>query len=160
MDTIDPIDALYDEHEAALRELERLRVAAKSLDGPQAAGLADLEAALAFLATEIRAHNAWEEDHLFPKLELYTGPQGPCMVMRAEHRQLWDLYDRVGPVLTAVKEGRATQDETAQLSRIASAIVDLLVAHIEKENQILFPMARNMLRPAEIEALRAARPEA
>lgn len=153
---MDPIEALYAEHEAALRQLERLRVAALRLEEPGA--LAELEGALRFLETEIRAHNQWEEDHLFPKLELFTGPHGPCMVMRSEHRQLWDLYDQVGPVLAAVKEGRASEAERAQLSRVAAAIVDLLVQHIAKENQILFPMAQQMLRPADLAAMSAARP--
>ncbi|HEX6853236.1 MAG TPA: hemerythrin domain-containing protein [Candidatus Polarisedimenticolaceae bacterium] len=155
---MDPIDALVVEHEAALRELERLRVAATRLDQPGA--LADFEGALRFLETEIRAHNQWEEDHLFPKLELYFGPHGPCVVMRAEHRQLWDLYAHVGPLLDAVKGGTASAEEGAQLARVASSIVDLLVQHIAKENQILFPMAKQMLRPDDLEAMRAARPEA
>lgn len=153
---MDAIEALYAEHEAALRELERLRVAAARLEHPGA--VEELERALRFLETEIRAHNQWEEDHLFPRLELYLGPNGPCMVMRSEHRQLWDLYDRVGPVLAAVREGRAGEEERAQLSRVAAAIVDLLVHHIAKENQILFPMAKQMLRPSDLEAMAAARP--
>ena len=153
---MDPIDALYDEHEAALRELERLRTAAGRLDEPGA--VPEIEAALRFLETEIRAHNQWEEDHLFPKLELLTGPHGPCMVMRSEHRQLWGLYDHVEPLLEVVKRGTAGADERAQLSRLALSIVDLLVHHIAKENQILFPMAKQMLRPADLDAMRAARP--
>lgn len=153
---MDPIDALFGEHEAALRELERLRLAAVDLERPGAT--AELEGALRFLETEIRAHNQWEEDHLFPKLEIYTGPHGPCMVMRSEHRQLWELYDHVAPLLEAMKQGPADPGRSAQLSRVALSIVDLLVAHIAKENQIVFPMAKQMLRPAEMDALRAARP--
>ena len=153
---MDPIDALYDEHEAALRELERLRTSATGLGLPEAVG--EMEGALRFLETEIRAHNQWEEDHLFPKLEVFTGPHGPCMVMRSEHRQLWGLYDHVGPLLEVVKRGAAAADERAQLSRLALSIVDLLVQHIAKENQILFPMAKQMLRPADLEAMAAARP--
>lgn len=153
---MDPIAALYDEHEAALRELERLRLAASRLEEP--GSIEEIEKALRFLETEIRAHNQWEEDHLFPKLELYTGPHGPCMVMRSEHRQLWGLYDHLEPVLAVVKQGTAGPEERAQLSRLALSIVDLLVQHIAKENQILFPMAKQMLGPADLEAMRAARP--
>lgn len=153
---MDPIDALYDEHEAALRELERLHVAAGRLEEPGA--VAGIETALRFLETEIRAHNQWEEDHLFPRLELYFGPSGPCTVMRAEHRQLWDLYAHVGPLLEVVKQGTAGPEERAQLSRLALSIVDLLVQHIAKENQILFPMAKQVLRPEDLDAMRAARP--
>ena len=153
---MDPIAALYDEHEAALRELERLRLAASRLAEP--GSIAEIEKALRFLETEIRAHNQWEEDHLFPKLELYTGPHGPCMVMRSEHRQLWGLYDHLEPVLAVVKQGTAGPEERAQLSRLALSIVDLLVQHIAKENQILFPMAKQVLRPEDLDAMRAARP--
>lgn len=153
---MDPIDALYDEHEAALTQLERLRAAAERLDEPGA--IREIEAALRFLETEIRAHNQWEEDHLFPRLEARFGPGGPCMVMRAEHRQLWELYDHVGPVLAVVKRETAGEDERGQLSRLALSIVDLLVHHIAKENQVLFPMAKQMLGADDLDAMRAARP--
>lgn len=153
---MDPIDALYDEHEAALRELQRLRTAAQRLDEPDA--LPEMETALRFLEVEIRAHNQWEEDHLFPKLELLLGPSGPCEMMRVEHRLLWDHYARVEPLVDAAKRGTAGADERAQLTRAALSIVDLLEQHIEKENEVLFPMAKRMLRPADFDAMRAARP--
>ena len=155
---MDAIEALYAEHEAALRELERLRTSATGLDRPEAVG--EMERALRFLETEIRAHNQWEEDHLFPRMELYLGPHGPCTVMRAEHRQLWEFYDHVGPLLDSVKRGTAGAEGRTSLARVALSIVDLLVQHIAKENQILFPMAKQLLGPADVDALRAARPGA
>lgn len=159
--TPDPIDALHAEHDEALAQLRVLGRAGHALaeQGARDEHLAAFVGAVRFLDHEIRAHNEWEEVHLFPRLEAYLGPGGPCVVMRAEHRELWDLYARLAPLLEAARAGRASRDDLGMLSHAADAIADLLSAHIEKENQILFPMARRFLAPADVAALAAARPE-
>jgi hemerythrin-like domain-containing protein len=119
--------------------------------------LGAFRSALSFLDTEIRTHNQWEEDHLFPMLEKYTGPGGPCAVMRAEHRTLWDTYGTIGPVVARVEAGTAGNQDLEHLAFLADAIVDLLAAHIHKENEILFPMARRMLVEGDLKALAASR---
>lgn len=161
-DPDDPINALYGEHDAALEHLELLGSTGREMarEGPTAPRLAAFEKAVAFLDSEIRAHNEWEEVHLFPRLEAAMGPGGPCMVMRAEHRELWDHYGTLGPLLAAVREGRAGEEGVKQLSRVADAIESLLSAHIAKENDILFPMARRFLTAEDMVALKAARPAA
>lgn len=161
-DRNDPINALYTEHDHALHHLQMLgrsgRVMAASGVAPEP--LAEFRTAVKFLDTEIRAHNQWEEDHLFPILELYMGPGGPCSVMRAEHRTLWDTYGALRILLKKVEEGSADSAALEHLALVADAIVDLLGNHIHKENEILFPMARRLLRPADLEKLQAARPAA
>ena len=158
-DPTDPINALYAEHDEALRHLELLRASGRAIaaEGASAAPFRDFERAVEFLDHEIRAHNEWEEVHLFPKLERFTGPGGPCSVMRAEHRQLWDLYRDLGPLRTSAREGRATAEDLRVLSRVADSIHDLLAAHIAKENQILFPMARRMLSETDVQQMAAQR---
>jgi hemerythrin-like domain-containing protein len=158
-DAGDPINQLYGEHDEALAHLQALRVSGRAMirDGARPEHLAGFRAALRFLDDEIRIHNQWEEDHLFPVLELYTGPGGPCAVMRAEHRTLWDTYGAIGPLLERVENGGSDSESVEQISGLADAVVDLLVDHIHKENEILFPMARRMLGPAEIAKLAAAR---
>lgn len=159
-DATDPINQLYGEHDHALAHLQALRVSGRAMarEGARAEIVEGFRTAVRFLDGEIRAHNQWEEDHLFPALELYTGPGGPCAVMRAEHRALWDLYASIGPLLDRVGSGSADAAEIEQLSRLADDVVELLVGHIHKENEILFPMARRMLGDAGVARLATQRP--
>lgn len=156
----DPINALYGEHDEALQHLDLLGKSGRAMaaQGASPTALADFERAIRFLDHEIRAHNEWEEVNLFPRLETYMGPGGPCMIMRAEHRQLWDLYGSLGPLLDSVRQGRADAEGFRHLSAAADSIVDLLSNHIAKENDILFPMARRMLTPQDLAAMAATRP--
>ncbi len=158
----DPIDALYTEHDHALEQLGILERSSGDLAerGVSPGALSDLERAVAFLDGEIRCHNQWEEDHLFPLLEARMGPAGPCAVMRHEHRELWDAYAELIPLVEAARSRVADPDGMARLRRVAGAIVGLLTAHIAKENEILFPMARRLLSVADVAALRAVRPAA
>jgi hemerythrin-like domain-containing protein len=158
-DAGDPINQLYGEHDEALAHLQALRVSGRAMirDGARPEHVAGFREALRFLDNEIRVHNQWEEDHLFPALELYTGPGGPCAVMRAEHRTLWDTYGALGPLLEKLQAGSSDPESVERLAHLADAVVDLLVDHIHKENEILFPMARRMLDLAAIGRLAAAR---
>lgn len=159
-DAHDPINQLYGEHDEALAHLQTLRASGRAMarDGVRPELVAGFRTAVSFLEHEIRAHNQWEEDHLFPALELYTGPGGPCAVMRAEHRTLWDTYGAIGPLLARVEQGSSDPDSLEQLASFADAVVDLLASHIHKENEILFPMARRMLGPSDLARLASARP--
>ncbi len=158
-DPTDPINALYAEHDAALQALSRLDDAAGALARGEASPevVARFDESLGFLETEVRAHNEWEETHLFPSLELTMGPNGPTGCMRDEHQALWGRYHRLEPLRLAMRKGSASASDRAEAARIASEIVDLLRAHIEKENEVLFPMARRMLRPADFVRMREAR---
>ncbi len=161
-DSNDPIDQLYAEHDHAVEQLNLLARSARTLreSGVSPGALAELHTAVRFLDREVREHNEWEENHLFPLLELYTGPGGPCAVMRAEHRQIWDIYHAIGLLLEKTDAGTADTATVEHLAHLADSIVDLLGNHIHKENEILFPMARRMLSPADVKKLALARPAA
>ena len=161
-DPKDPINQLYGEHDHALEQLQILGGTGHAMakDGVSPDLLRGFKSAVAFLDHEVREHNEWEENHLFPLLELYTGPGGPCAVMRAEHRTLWDTYGAMGPVLLKVESGTRDPATLDHLAFLADSIVELLSSHIGKENEILFPMARRMLGPEDIAKLAAARPAA
>jgi len=161
-DPRDPINQLYGEHDHALNQLQILRSTGRSMvsEGVSPERLARFRYAVSFLDHDVRVHNEWEENHLFPLIELYTGPGGPCSVMRAEHRSLWDTYGAIGPALLKVESGTADRGSVEHLAFLADSVVDLLSGHIAKENEILFPMARRMLGLADLDKLVAARPPA
>ena len=140
-----PIQLLRREHDEALAVLDRLEIAVRNLAAPGA--LTVIKEAIAFLDEDLRGHNEREEETLFPVLEGYLPPQGPTAVMRFEHRELWKL---LGELETAVK---ATPPSPPILLQRALAVAELLQRHIQKENAILFPMAEQMLSPAELSAI-------
>src|SRR5512139_3877401 len=94
----DPIALLRREHDEALAALDRLESGARGFATPGARQAID--AAVAFLDDEVRAHNEREEQTLFPMLERYMPAHaGPTAVMRAEHRELWDLLGHLRAAL-------------------------------------------------------------
>ncbi len=108
-------------------------------------------------------HHAKEEVHLFPALEAHGIPRegGPVGVMLHEH-EIGRAH--VGAMAGALEDA-AAGDETARTTviRHALAYAELLEAHIQKENGILFDMADHVLPPKEQdrleEAYRSAIPE-
>ncbi len=95
-----------------------------------------------------RCHHGKEEDLLFPALEAAGMPRGgPTDVMRHEHVEGRELTRRL-------REAAAAGDAAA-VRTAARAYVDLLRQHIEKEDEILFMMARRFLPAAEAATLLA-----
>lgn len=115
------------------------------------------------METQLAKHAQKEDEALFPALEAIFGVDGgPTKVMRMEHvdihaqgellrKTLRELNDVEHP---AIEAGAARL--TAMANQAASApsvkataeeIIRLLDMHFAKEEQILFPMAENMLDP-------------
>ena len=131
------IATLESQHQTVLARLDEI-----------AAGAAPLPGFLSFLQGEVQEHFALEEDFLFPALERHRHlADGPVAVMKAEHEEFRAL---VAELAVALRAGSAEGAETA-----ARAIVGLLRAHIDKEDHVLFPMARHVLSAAELDEIDA-----
>ncbi len=135
-----PTAELRHEHEIILRTLavaERLGralAAGEPVDRDALAWVVDF-----FRTFADRCHHGKEEQHLFPALERHGIPRegGPIGTMLDEHEQGRRFLAAMG----------AGDDRT-----IAEAIhgyAQLLRAHIDKENDVLFPMAEQILSEAE-----------
>jgi hemerythrin-like domain-containing protein len=134
------IDTLGSQHRTVLARLHEIAAAA-----PAAAPLPDF---LAFLQSEVQEHFALEEDFLFPALARHAQlAQGPLAVMEAEHEEFRAL---VAELAVALRTGNA-----AAAAGAARDVVGLLRAHIDKEDHVLFPMARHVLSAAELDDLDA-----
>jgi hemerythrin-like domain-containing protein len=142
---MNPTDVLRDEHRVILRTLDTLEQAA----GRLASGGALADGWWAEIIEWLRAfadrnHHAKEESSLFPAMVKVGVPSegGPIGVMLEEHRQ--------GRALIAAIEAGAGA------ARVAAArqYVALLRAHIDKENEILFPLADAVLEPQAVDAIR------
>lgn len=96
-------------------------------------------------------HHAKEEDLLFPALEEEGMPRegGPIAVMLHEHVLGRTYVRQMAEHLDAAVNGN---DEARQhVLRFALAYANLLTQHIQKENNILFNMADQILLP-EVQA--------
>ena len=141
-----PIERLRNEHRLillALGCLERLVDA-----GARQRKLDEVDAArvLVFLRSFAdAAHHAKEEDALFPKLIEKGLPAkgGPVSVMLEEHEEGRRLVSEMGEHLDRAAQG-AELDMDA-FARAGRAFVALLRDHIDKENEVLFPMAERIL---------------
>lgn len=131
------------EHEEAGKRLNRMEQATKRRDWG-----AVKEGAL-WLFTDLKVHNEAEETYLFPLMDpLFSGSHGPTSCMREEHRMLWDLTLMV---LGDITDGTSRNPD--QCERMSLQLISTLRSHIEKENNVLYPMAERMLDPVALEQL-------
>lgn len=103
-----------------------------------------------------RCHHSKEENHLFIRLEERGIPNegGPIGVMLREHQQGREYIGAVAAVMSEAQAGEAQALQTAAQNLMH--YVELLTAHIQKENQILFPLAATVLTEADLEELTEA----
>jgi len=163
----DPIEHLLEEHAIIMKRIEDLRRAIDDLRRRGDAALPDarpvLEDAGRMMATTLHRHARKEDEALFPAIEAIFGTSGtPTAVMREEHRAIHgraDLFRRTLHELNEIEHpkivagGEALRGMTAagasaeSLRHTAEEIVSLLDMHFGKEEDILFPMAREVLEP-------------
>lgn len=141
----DPIQVLMDEHRVIEKVLDALELAA---DREVPAGF--FEKAVEFCSGFADAcHHLKEEDRLFPLLEERGIPRkgGPVGVMCEEH-VLGRGY--IQQMRDALADG-----DFDRVRRASLLYVGLLREHIQKEDNVLFAMARDVLGPQDIERLGA-----
>ena len=145
------IDTLMDEHQTILRALAALEALAS--DPACAAEPVDTHRRLVHFLREFAdgLHHGKEEDLLFPAMEAAGIPeQGPTAVMRMEHEEGRALVKRIAQL------SEADEIDQGTLAGPALQYVDLLRAHIGKEDHILYPMARRFMSDTAMGALDTA----
>ena len=162
---LDPVQHLLEDHADIMRQLAPLRAAEAELRTHGDAALERTRPALAavghMLATQLLTHARKEDDALFPAVEAVLGAGvGPSAVMREEHHEIHTEAARFRATLRELNEiehpaivaGSATlrrlsesSADAAQLARTAAEVLRLLDLHFEKEEQVLFPMCRELL---------------
>lgn len=140
----DPFASLEAEHERALAALVRLESAAEGLEADPGSepDRRMVRQVLDLLNGEVHEHNLKEERALFPLL----GEDAPTALFEEEHRTLWALEQELERRLS-----RSRND--ARVATVAREIADHLRAHIQRENDVLFPLARTLLGPGGLEEL-------
>lgn len=141
---MNPIELLMAEHrliERALDALEGIAERAATAEDRTTLG----KAVTFFRDFADRRHHGKEEDILFRALERHGMPSdgGPVGMMLEEHGMGRDLVGRLAGVASG--EGPLGDEERGQVRRAAADYSLLLRQHIQKEDQILYPMALQVL---------------
>ncbi|MEN6545019.1 MAG: hemerythrin domain-containing protein [Armatimonadia bacterium] len=99
-----------------------------------------------------KCHHAKEEGYLFPTLVERGLPleEGPIAVMLDEHEE---GRGHVRAIAAALEQ--AEEDNEDAIAEHLAAFVDLLRAHIGKENNVLFPLADQLLGESDQQFLTA-----
>jgi len=148
----DPTRVLRDEHDRIIEVADVLRTLL--LEGPDRMDYDRIEKCIAFIRLFADAcHHGKEEGLLFPALVDQGLPQdgGPIAVMLHEHRLGREFVADMARALDGARAGNAN-DET-RLVNAGRGYVDLIHAHILKEDNILFHMADQMIEGPACAAL-------
>jgi hemerythrin-like domain-containing protein len=149
-----PIEQLRDDHRAIRKVLDALESRIEELDGlpfPRAF----FDRALDFLtAFADGSHRHREERGLFPLLEArgvarHGGPMGAAL---GDHDFGRIFLNGMRENLEAAERG--SPGALASLRNHAGAYIDILRAHIRREDEVLFPMAEKALTARDTEHLR------
>jgi hemerythrin-like domain-containing protein len=126
-----------------------LRCLSEMASRASASGIVDVDSAdsaLRFLRNFAdKCHHKKEEDVLFPALARvgFTPEGGPVAVMLEEH-EVGRTY--LGRIESGIQQARlGAKGATEAFVAAVRAYVDLLTAHIAKEDNILFPLADHAL---------------
>lgn len=140
-----PVDQLEREHAVILRVLEAAEEERMLLARGAPLREPFWRTFLDFLAGYAdRCHHMKEEDVLFAALEAAGMPRdvGPTSCMRSEHAEMRAVRARLAEALTS--------DDVETISHLIGLCIGTLRVHIGKENDVLFPMARQMLDDAAV----------
>lgn len=149
-----PITILMNEHRLIEQVLGSLETCAIEVEGglalerPVARDYAD------FLRGFADAwHHGKEEDILFRRMveRGFSEESGPVAVMLHEHRQGRALVGSIAGV--GAGEGAVAPGEATTFLSSALGFVPLLRQHIQKEDNILYPMSQRVLSSAEFETM-------
>ena len=147
---------LLEEHKLIRATVDPALTAGEDISrrGPAAivAHRASLSALADLLTGDLSRHSAKEDEIFFPAIERALGStQGPTAVMRAEHRQIHACGDGFRQLLAGIvaEEAARTPEAAEALVERLRELGDLIGAHFEKEEVILFPLAESVLPPEE-----------
>jgi hemerythrin-like domain-containing protein len=122
-------DALLGEHAVMYELFEHIRETTHNADD-----VPEIHRLVLVVERLLLGHARIEEDLLFPALETHLGPMGPLAVMRSEHEEIEGL-------LTAAKEAT----DLSVLKSVIDQFLALTYGHFQKEEQVLFAMAQQVL---------------
>ncbi len=141
---------LMKEHDGIMLMLNIMNKIIENIQKRKELNPAHLEQVIEFLKVFAdQCHHGKEEGILFPELvkKGFSQESGPIAVMLHEHGIGRGFIKDMSSHFQEYKAGK--KDALPALADDMSKYVQLLMSHIQKENQILFPMADKALREDE-----------
>jgi len=152
-----PTETLKHEHQIIGLVLEAARREVQSIEQTRRIRAERLEKIVDFVKSFAdRCHHAKEEGHLFARMRERGMPaqSGPIAVMLREHDE---GRRRIAAVVEALPDARKGVPSAVEAVRTnLLAYVELLTAHIAKEDNVLYPMADRLLTADDQRALAEA----
>ena len=136
-----PTEQLKEEHQGILLMLKILEKVCLKLESQEKVAPDHLERIVEFFRVFAdKCHHGKEEDLLFPEMERagISREGGPIGVMLMEHNQGRAYVRGMGEAAYGFRKGHPSA--AAEFTKNARDYIALLTQHINKENNILFPM--------------------
>jgi hemerythrin-like domain-containing protein len=148
------IENMMNEHQLIVKVLASLDALSQKLQSGQTVPRAELGRFTEFFREFAdHSHHGKEEDFLFARMNENGFPReyGPVGVMLSEH-DAGRTHVRALTLLSRAS-GTLSPKEIQEAILHINEFVPLLLMHIQKENNILYPMAQQALSPATMAAL-------
>ncbi len=152
-----PLELLVHEHDVILGVLDKTEKELRAVRQGAAVDADKFHGVIDFIRNFADyCHHAKEEKILFVKMEKCGIPRngGPIAVMLMEHDQGRAFVRAAADAVDKAAAGDASARET--VVKNLGGFIDLLRSHISKENNILYPMADQVLSEADQAELAAA----
>jgi hemerythrin-like domain-containing protein len=154
---VKPTEELKTEHKAIKWMLRIMEQVCARLESDQPVDTDHLEQIVEFIRVFAdRCHHGKEEDLLFAAMEKAGIPQqgGPIGVMLTEHTMGRNYVKAMSEAIVAYKTG--DRSAASKVAENARGYITLLTQHIDKEDNILYPMADRVLAEATQQELSEA----
>ncbi len=149
MNKVEATESLKHEHEVILTVFDILGVICNKIRHNEEPDMMDLERIMDFITVFVdKCHHGKEEVILFPEMVKAGMPSdtGPITVMITEHDLGREYVSKMMEAFEHMKMG--DKSYTNQFVDNANRYIEIMKQHIDKENNILYDFADNMI-PAE-----------
>jgi len=150
------IDILVKEHDSILKMIEIAKKIFSDANAKENINVEHVDQIIDFIRNFAdKYHHLKEEDRLFIEMEKRGMPrqEGPIGVMLMEHDEGRSYVRKAKTALEEFKAGN--KDSFEALGENLLNYCELLINHIHKENNILYPMAQQLLPPQTMNELTA-----
>ena len=146
-----PIHTLMEEHKEILDFVDKLKITVKKLESAKDFKDVKMEIEMLRFAAkhlvEADKHHQREEDVLFPEMEK-SGITEPPEIMREEHKDIKPKKKELYKIIDEC-EKLSYQDFVKKVKEIIEFLIKELPEHIYKEDNILYPMAVEVIKEKE-----------
>src|SRR3989344_9177288 len=146
-----PIHTLMEEHKEILDFVDKLKIVVKKLESSKSFKDVKMEIEMLRFAAkhlvEADKHHQREEEVLFPEMEK-SGIIEPPEIMREEHKDIKPKKKELYNVVEGY-EKLSYKDFVKKVKEIAEFLIKELPDHIYKEDNILYPMAVEVIKEKE-----------